>query len=139
MEKQEIKKSIIKSWNNFKMAIPIMFGILLLVSLMTILWSEQIPNFFTGGIFDPLWGALAGSISFGIALTSYIVGGELLTKGVSLLAVTAFIMTWTTVGVVMLPLEAKFLGWRFAIYRNIMNFFFAIIIAFLTIETLKLF
>ena len=139
MEKQEIKRAIFKSWNNFKMSIPIMFGILLLVSLVSILWSEQIPKLFTGSVWDPFWGAVAGSISFGIPLTSYVVGGELLIKGVSILAVTAFVMTWTTVGVAMLPLEAKFLGWRFAIYRNIMNFFFAIIIAFLTIATLGFF
>ncbi|MBT3312741.1 MAG: hypothetical protein HN379_12190, partial [Desulfobacteraceae bacterium] len=57
--------------------------------------------------------------------------------GVSLLAVTAFIMAWTTVGLAMLPLEATFFGKRFAIIRNTINFFFAIIIAILTIYTLK--
>ena len=42
----------------------------------------------------------------------------MLEGGVSLLAVTAFILTWVTVGVAMLPLEAKFLGKRFAVARN---------------------
>ncbi len=32
----------------------------------------------------------------------------------SLIAVTAFILTWTTVGLLMLPLESKFLGKKFA-------------------------
>ena len=56
--------------------------------------------------------------------------------GVSLLAVTAFILTWTTVGVSMLPLEMKFLGKKFALLRNRINFIIAIIISILTILTI---
>ena len=81
---------------------------------------------------------MAGSISFGIPITSYIVGGELLKEGVSLLAITAFILAWSTVGVAMLPLEISYLGKRFAIYRNIINFFFSIILAILTITILNI-
>ena len=39
---------------------------------------------------DPLIGALAGSISFGVPVTSYIIGGELLEEGVSLMFVLHF-------------------------------------------------
>ena len=73
-----------------------------------------------------------------MALTSYVVGGEFLQRGVSLLAVTAFIMTWTTVGIAMLPLEAKMLGTKFAIWRNVFNFIFAIIISILTVLILRM-
>jgi uncharacterized membrane protein YraQ (UPF0718 family) len=79
-----------------------------------------------------------GSFSFGMALTSYVIGGEFLQKGVSLLAVTAFVMTWTTVGIAMLPLEAKMLGTRFAVWRNILNFIFAIIISIVTVGIINL-
>ena len=72
------------------------------------------------------------------ALQDQQVGGELLKQGVSLIAITAFILAWTTVGVFMLPLEAKFLGKRFAITRNIINFIFAIIIAVLTVAIFSL-
>jgi hypothetical protein len=48
-------------------------------------------------------------------------------------------MTWTTVGVAMIPLEAKYLGKKFAIVRNIINFFFSIIITILTILIVNLF
>lgn len=51
----------------------------------------------------------------------------------SLLTVTAFIMSWTTVGLAMLPLEASFLGKRFALVRNTTNFFLAIVVAVLTV------
>jgi len=81
---------------------------------------------------------LAGSISFGIPVTSYIIGGELLKEGVSLLAVTAFILAWSTVGIAMLPLEISFLGKKFAIIRNVINFIFAIVIAVLVVWILKI-
>ena len=131
-------KSFIKTINNFKTSIPIIIGVFLLVNLVNSLLKDFYFKVFTGNYFlDPLIGALAGSISFGIPITSYIVGGELLKEGVSLLAVTAFILAWSTVGIAMLPLEASYLGKRFAIYRNIINFFFSVILAVLTITILN--
>ena len=133
------KKAFQKSLNNFKTMIPILIGILLLVNLVTVNFSGVYLKLFTGNyIKDSLIGALAGSVSFGIPVTSYIVGGELLGKGVSLLAVTAFILTWSTVGIAMLPLEISYLGKKFAIVRNIINFIFAIIIAIVTVLILKI-
>ncbi|MFH1428103.1 MAG: hypothetical protein ABIG60_06310, partial [Patescibacteria group bacterium] len=113
--------------------------ILLIINLINIYAKNYYSQLFTGNlVLDPLIGTIAGSISFGIPITSYIVGGELLKNGISLVAISAFIMSWSTVGIAMLPLEAKFLGKRFAIIRNIINFIFAIIISILTVFTLAL-
>jgi len=134
-----IKKTFVKTLNTLKTSLPIMFGVLLLVSILNVLFQSHYSNFFSGNyFFDPLIGAIAGSISFGIPLTSYVVGGELINKGISLIAVTAFIMTWSTVGVAMLPLEAKYLGRKFAITRNILNFILSIVIAILTVSITNL-
>lgn len=138
-DKKIIKKAADKTYKNFKIALPIMAGILMFIGLVNPPLKKYYISIFTGNyIFDPLIGAMAGSASFGIPITSYIAGGELLGSGVSLLAVTAFILTWTTVGIVMLPLEISALGRRFAIARNFTNFFFSIIIAILTIITINL-
>jgi len=140
MDYKKIKLASRKSSRTILTSMPIMFGILLLISMVNVLSNGTYNNIFTGSkLLDPLVGATAGSLSFGIPITSYIVGGELLTRGVGLLAVTAFILSWTTVGIAMLPLEAKFLGFRFAVYRNIINFLFAIIVAVLTVITLNIF
>jgi len=118
--------------------VPMLTGVLLLVSLLHQLFKNNYQHWFSGNlILDPLIGAIAGSISFGMPVTSYVAGGELLHAGVSLLAVTAFIMSWTTVGLIMIPLEASALGIRFAIIRNILNFIFALIVAISTVSTLK--
>ncbi|MCK4635892.1 MAG: hypothetical protein KAT32_03435 [Candidatus Moranbacteria bacterium] len=120
--------------------LPILIGVLLLVNLLNNSFQDIYFKIFTGNyITDSLIGALAGSISFGIPITSYIIGGELLDQGINLLAITAFMMTWSTVGVAMLPLETNFLGNKFAIVRNALNFVFAIIISILTIILINFF
>jgi hypothetical protein len=132
---QALKKSLL----NLKSSLPIMLGVLLLVGLVNQLFSNYYTEIFNGNLFlDPLKGALAGSISFGIPITSFIVGGELLNQGISLIAVTAFILAWSTVGIAMLPLEISTLGRKFSIVRNSICFFFSIIIAILTVWTLNL-
>ena len=117
-----------------------MIGILLLISVLNPLFQKFYPIIFTGNyLIDPLIGAIAGSISFGIPIVSYVTGGELLKQGVSLLAITAFILSWSSVGIMMLPLEISILGKKFAIARNALNFVSSVIIAILTILTLKIF
>jgi hypothetical protein len=131
-----LKKSIKNTLKTFKIAIPILIGVLLLISLIQPYIDGIYKNIFTGNLLlDSAIGAVAGSLSFGIPVTSFIVAGELLKKGISLVAVTAFIVTWTTVGTVMFPLEASCLSKRFAITRNAINFFLAIILAVLVVLT----
>ena len=42
-------------------------------------------------------------------------------------------VAWVTVGIIQSPIEAKALGKRFAIYRNISAFFMAIVTAIITV------
>lgn len=135
-----LKGAVFNTFQSVKTSLPIIIGVLLLVNLINLFLTDYYSNLFTGNLLlDSLIGDLAGSFSFGIPIVSYVIGGELLREGVSLVAVTAFIMSWSTVGIFMLPLEIKFLGRRFAIIRNILNFIFAIIISFLVILTLNIF
>jgi uncharacterized membrane protein YraQ (UPF0718 family) len=135
-----IKKSFTKTFNGFKKFLPVIFGVILLTSLLlTIIPKELYSKLFTGNVvLDSFFGATVGSVSAGNPLVSYIIGGELLTKEVSLIAITAFILTWVGVGVVQLPAEITALGRRFAITRNILSFVTALIIAVLTVFTISL-
>ncbi|RLC37376.1 hypothetical protein DRH29_02135 [candidate division Kazan bacterium] len=135
-----IKKAALKTLNNFLQVIPIILGVFLLLSLVNIAIS---PSFYAkifthNSLLDSVIGAALGSISAGNPLTSYIIGGELLEQGVGLIAVTAFLLGWVTVGLIQLPAESLMLGKRFAIIRNIISFIMAIIIAILTVFTLTL-
>ncbi|MCK5286037.1 MAG: hypothetical protein KAJ58_02310 [Candidatus Pacebacteria bacterium] len=138
-KKTPLKKAVFKTIQSFKISLPIIIGVLLLVNLINVHAKDYYMKLFTGNLmWDSLIGTLAGSISLGIPLTSYVIGGELLKEGISLIAITAFILSWTTVGIAMLPLEIKFMGKRFAFVRNSVNFVFAIIISILVILTLSI-
>ncbi len=121
---------LVKSARPILMNIPFVIGIILLVALFrTIIPSQIYLTLFSGGPLDTFIGAVVGSISFGNPVVSYVIGGELEKLGISLLAITAFIVAWVTVGIVQLPAEAAMLGKKFAILRNLFSFLFSVIAA----------
>lgn len=140
MNVKKYKHAAVITFNSFKMSFPVLIGVLLLISLITsTLPKKYIHLLITGNeILDPIFGAIIGSVAAGNPLTSYIIGGELLKQGVSLLAVTAFIVAWVTVGMVQLPAESLLLGKKFAIVRNSVSFILAVIIAVLTSITVSI-
>ncbi len=133
------KSSLLKTLKNFKQILPIIFGVVMLVSLvLTFVPASFYAKVFTDSDWiDPLVGAFVGSVSTGNPVVSYILGGELLSQGVSLIAVTAFILSWVTVGIIQLPAESLMLGKRFALARNAFSFITSLIVAYLTVLTLS--
>ena len=137
---ERLKEAVSKSLKSFYRTLPILIGVLLLTGLFYSFISKEILlKLFQGNpLIDSFFGAATGSILAGNPITSYILGGELLKQGVSLIAVTAFLVSWVTVGIVQLPAEAMLLGKRFAITRNILSFFFAIIVAIITVTVMSI-
>jgi predicted Fe-Mo cluster-binding NifX family protein len=123
------------SSRQFISLLPILIGVVLLIGLFNAFVSEEwLTSVFSGNMaLDTLWGACFGSILAGNPINSYVIGGELVKYGVSLFAVTAFIVTWVTVGLVQLPAEIAAFGKRFAFLRNGLSFILAIPIAILTV------
>jgi len=118
---------------------PMIIGILILISLFnTLVPTSSYHILFRGTIFDPVVGALLGSVVAGNPVTSYIISGDLLKQGISLLTVTAFMVAWVTVGVIQLPAEMQFLGKKFAITRNVSALLLSLAVAFLTVTLMGL-
>jgi uncharacterized membrane protein YraQ (UPF0718 family) len=136
-----MKEAVIKSANNFKKILPMMLGTILLISLIYSLTPQNLYSsiFRNNLIIDPIIGALIGSISTGSAMISYILGGELLSKGVSLSAVTAFLVAWVTIGIIQFPFEANILGKKFAFWRNLTAFVLAIVVGITVTLIFKIF
>jgi len=133
-----LKNSILRAAKSLWNVLPLIFGTTLLLSLLvTIIPKSFYVSVFRNSIFDPILGSLVGSISAGNPITSYILGGEFLEQGVNLIAVTAFLVAWVTVGVLQLPAESMILGKKFAILRNVSSFIFAILVAILTVVILE--
>jgi len=135
MNQKDIRNAAIDSLKPLYMALPIILGVVLIISLVSILIPKSIfvQIFSKNIIIDPLIAAGIGSILAGTPLTSYILGGELLVLGISLVAVVAFLVSWVTVGIVQLPAEILMLGKKFAITRNILSFIFSILVAIIVV------
>lgn len=130
--------------NAFKMLYtiaPMLLGVIGLVGLFqAYITPEMLHAFFTGSpLYDTVIGTLTGGVSVGQPFLSYIIGGELLKEGISLYAVTAFIISFVTLGLVQLPLEYTLFGMRFTLVRNLLALVFAMLIAWATVTTAGLF
>ena len=139
MNNKNIKKAAVSAIKPLYRALPILTGVVLLIGLVSVLIPKSsISYLFSGNIFsDPIIAAALGSVLAGNPVTSYILGGEMIGLGVSLAAVTAFLIAWVTVGMVQLPAEMFMLGKRFAITRNVLSFVFSIIAAIATVLILE--
>lgn len=135
------KEILLNTKKSFIMIAPMLVAVIGLVGLLqTILTPEMIHSAFSGNaVYDMFIGTVVGGVSVGQPFVSYILGGELLKEDVSLYAVSAFILSWVTLGVVQLPLELSLFGTRFTVVRNILAFVFAFVLSFLTVVTLEVF
>ena len=140
MNREKLREAVKKAGRALYKSLPVLLGVVMLVSLANAL----IPKTFYSALFsrnvllDSFIGSAIGSILAGNPVTSYILGGELLKQGISLIAVTAFLVAWVSVGIVQLPAESILLGKRFAVARNITAFIFSIIVAIITVGILGL-
>ncbi len=132
------KQALNGSFKSLYMILPMLLAVIGLIGLFqTVVTPKMLHAIFNGGVLhDTLAGTLVGGVSVGQPFFSYIIGGELLKEGISLYAVTAFILAWVTLGIVQLPLEWALFGRRFTIVRNLLSILFTLLIAFATVATL---
>ncbi|NPA30180.1 MAG: permease [Epsilonproteobacteria bacterium] len=137
---KRFKASLKKASLQFLGLMPMILSVVGLIGLFQgFVSQEALASLFTGNPWiDTLIGTLAGAVAVGQAMVSYILGGELLEQGISLYAVTAFVLAWVTLGLVQLPLEAEVLGLRFTVWRNLLALLFTILTAVATVATLEL-
>lgn len=131
-----LKNSVI----SFASMLPMIFGVISLVAMLQILVPpEKLVSFFTGEpLIDTFIGTFCGSVAAGNPIISYLLGGELLTHGISLYAVSAFILAWVTLGFIQIPMEIEGFGGRFTILRNLLAVIATLFVAILTSWTVGL-
>jgi len=110
--------------NQIRNLLPVVIGVIFLVGLFTAFISkESLAALFSGSMWkDSFWGTSVGSLFAGNPVNSYVIGRQLLDVGISIVAVTALICSWVTVGLAQLSAESAALGWKFAVSRNLSCF-----------------
>ena len=138
-EKNNIKEAFIKAVKGFISMLPMLLAIILLLGIFNIYITKEIlaSFFIENNLVDTVTGTLMGGVLTGNPMVSYILSGELTAAGISLYAVTAFILSWVTLGVVQLPAEVEVFGFRFTFYRTLFTFFTTILVSIATVLTVN--
>lgn len=130
---RKLKQAIKKAMRQMSSMLPVILGVILLVGFFqTFVPKSWVKTLFSGSSLpDAFAGAVCGSILTGNPVNSYVIGNAFLEMGVALIGVTAFILTWVTVGLIQLPAEIAALGVRFALVRIVAAFALSLPVAWL--------
>jgi len=133
-DRQKTRQSLQKARKTLFKMLPLLAAVFGLVGLFQVYLSpEQVQQAMgaDNGLLSLLIGGLLGSVSIGPPLAAYPLAGSMLDAGAWAPAVSAFIVSWISVGVVTLPFEAATFSLRFALLRNGVNFCLALLIGLL--------
>lgn len=113
---------------------PTILSVTIIVSIVFYLVPEQKIALWFGdksGIWGSISAALIGSISLIQGFIAYPMAGFLVQSGVGYPVIAIFITCLMMVGILTIPVEARYFGWKFAILRNTLSFIFALIVGLL--------
>ncbi|HNX96588.1 MAG TPA: hypothetical protein PKK12_02815 [Candidatus Aminicenantes bacterium] len=114
--------------------LPTLLTMLILVSVFLYLVPEPVLSGWLGR--ETGWTGIAvaaglGSIALIPGFIAFPLGALLVRSGVSWQAMAVFITTLMMVGILTLPLEARYFGWRVSLLRNFLSLCGAIVIGLL--------
>ncbi len=133
-DRDKTKKGIIKGMKMFLGILPALLNILALVSIVLFFIPNETLVKWLGkdsGILGVITAAVIGSIALIPGFIAFPLAAILLKSGVGYGVLAVFITTLMMVGVLTLPLEAKYFGMKTALVRNGLSFIGAIIIGLL--------
>ncbi len=115
----------------FLKILPTILTVIIVVSILLYLVPEQkIAGWFgeESGFDGYMAAALVGSISLIQGFIAFPMAGVLVQSGVSYPVIAIFITTLLMVGIMTMPVEARYFGWRMALIRNSLAFVFALVV-----------
>jgi len=140
-KKPSLKKAFIASTISFISILPMIIAVVGLIGLFqTYVTADMLSTLFGYSAFsDIIVGTFAGAVSSGNGAISYVIAEGLQSQGVSVYALSTFILAWVTLGFVQLPAEVSVFGLKFTSYRNILTLLSTIIVSYLAVITTRLF
>jgi len=130
-DRQKTWKALKIGFRMFMNLLPAFLAVLIGVALVLTLLPKETLEKWMGSGSGPLGfiiAAVLGSIALIPGFVAYPLSAVLLKNGVSYPVLSVFITTLMMVGIVTLPIEKKYFGWKIAISRNVLSFIGAIII-----------
>ncbi|MFO7672038.1 MAG: permease [Bacteroidales bacterium] len=115
----------------FLRILPLILSVIMIVSVALYLFPEaKLADWFgeESGAAGYLVAALVGSVSLIQGFIAYPLAGVLLQSGVGYPVIAVFITTLMMVGIMTLPVEASYFGWKLSLLRNALAIGFAVVI-----------
>ncbi|NOZ46340.1 MAG: hypothetical protein GXO79_06120 [Chlorobi bacterium] len=131
LDKKKTLKGIKKGIMMFVKIIPTLLSVIILVSIVLYFTTNDILIKYLGneaGIEAYVFAAIIGAVSIIPGFISYPLAGILVNTGVSYSVISVFITTLKMVGILTIPLEAKFFGYKISLLRNGLAFIGALIV-----------
>ncbi|MGC8863414.1 MAG: permease [Armatimonadota bacterium] len=131
LDRHKAARSIRRGLMTFWKIAPEMSVVLVLISIcLAVLTPAQLRQWLSANTPAHFVTALAvGSLALIPGFIAFPLAGVLLRNGASVALVAGFITTLLMVGVVTLPVETRYFGWRTALTRNGLSFVGAVVIA----------
>lgn len=131
--RDKTKQALIKSAKSFESIMPQFLSVIFIVGfILTALSPETISKLLgdKSGVVGVFIASIIGSITIMPTFVAFPTAALLLENGAGYTQVTALISTLMFVGVITFPMEAKFIGKRAALIRNLIYFLYSILVAF---------
>lgn len=133
-DRQKTWKGLKKGLTMFLKLLPTLLLMLGFVSIFLFLIPNETLIRYMGkdaGIEGWIIAAFLGSIALIPGFIAFPLCGILIKSGVAYSTIAVFITTLMIVGIITLPVEAKYFGWKTSIVRNALSFVAALFIGFL--------
>lgn len=133
-KKNQFNASIVKAKSMMGGMLLDIIAILFLIGLgLALITPNQIAEVLSnsGLLLGTLIAAIAGTITLIPAFVAFPLVGTLIDGGTHIVPAVAFLTTLTMVGIKTIPLEAKEFGLKFSLYRSLLSFAAALVIALL--------
>jgi uncharacterized membrane protein YraQ (UPF0718 family) len=126
--------SLKKAWKLFAGVFPQFVAILLFAGVVLAVLSPETIKRVIGeetGFTGMLLTSFVGAITVVPVMIAFPIVAELMKNGAGIVQMAVFVSTLTTVGIITIPMEIKYLGKKIAILRNVFAFIFSFITAYL--------
>lgn len=130
-DKHKTLEGLKKGAMHFLNLLPTLLSVIILVSIALYFIPEKMLIKYFGdqaGVLGYFSAALVGSVSLIPGFISYPLAGMLVESGVGYGVIALFITTLKMVGIMTIPLEAKYFGMKVTLQRNALSLIGAIVI-----------
>ncbi len=128
---QKTIKGIKKGLMQFIKILPTLLSVIIIISIVLYFVSDELLMEYLGknaGWEAYISAAFIGSVSLLPGFIAYPLAGILVKSGVSYAIIAVFITTLMMVGILTIPIEAKYFGLKTALLRNVLSFLGAIVV-----------